>query len=129
MSSKFSRRSTSKLGEYRFVHFNTPQTAEHKFCSNSIKTSLCARERGPRAGNSAGLQQPFLCRYSWWNFLPKIFFEEFSKVPYMYFGVRPPAAAPRSRNPATDCERDPTHVQLAHRRLPHPAWARARNRP
>ena len=56
MSSKFSRRSTSKLGEYRFVYFNTPQTAEHKFCSNSIKTSLCARERGPRVGSSAGSQ-------------------------------------------------------------------------
>ena len=83
----------------------------------------------PSCGQLGRFTAPFLCRYSWWNFLPKIFFEEFSKVPYMYFGVRPPAAAPRSRDPATACERDPTHVQLAHRRLPHPAWARARNRP
>lgn len=57
------RRSSSKLDEYRIVHFNTPRAGEHKFCSNEIRTSL----------------------YSWWNFVPKILFEEFSKLPYFYF--------------------------------------------
>ena len=57
------RRSSSKLDEYRIVHFNTPRAGEHKFCSNEIRTSL----------------------YSWWNFAPKILFEEFSKLPYFYF--------------------------------------------
>ena len=57
------RRSSSKLDEYRIVHFNTSRAGEHKFCSNEIRTSL----------------------YSWWNFVPKILFEEFSKLPYFYF--------------------------------------------
>ena len=56
-------RSSSKLDEYRLVHFNTARVAEHKFCTNKITTYL----------------------YSWWNFAPKILFEEFSKLPYMYF--------------------------------------------
>ena len=57
------RRSSSKLDDYRIVHFNTARVAEHKFASNKITTYL----------------------YSWWNFAPKILFEEFSKLPYMYF--------------------------------------------
>jgi len=57
------RSSNSKLDEYRIVHFNSSRVAEHKFCTNKITTYL----------------------YSWWNFAPKILFEEFSKLPYMYF--------------------------------------------
>ena len=57
------RRSSSKLDEYRIVHFNTSRVSEHQFCSNEIRTYL----------------------YSWWNFVPKILFEEFSKLPYLYF--------------------------------------------
>ena len=57
------RRSSSKLDEYRLVHFNTSRVAEHKFCTNKITTYL----------------------YSWWNFAPKILFEELSKLPYAYF--------------------------------------------
>lgn len=43
-------------------------------------------------------------RYSWWNFLPKLLFEEFSKAANFYFLVRAPHA--HSPKPSCHCKRD-----------------------
>ena len=82
-------RSTTRP-EYRLVHFNTARIAEHAFCSNKITTYLCAVPH-PRCGRpSRATRARPPRRYTWYDFLPKILFEEFSKLEYFYFLARPP---------------------------------------
>ena len=118
------------------MHFNTARASENNFCSNKITTYLCVGPppaRDPLLGAGArphAQNRSVACRYTWYNFLPKILFEEFSKLAYFYFLARlrllPHRTHPRGRRRCVPCSARPSPpawVVAGPAHQPHPHGA------